>query len=55
MKTTTYYIIYISLLEENEHKEIVDLKILQFDWLGAFWPISQDHDFPEYGICTGTQ
>ena len=25
--------------------EIVDLKILQFDWLRAFWPISQEQDF----------
>ena len=26
--------------------EIVDLKILQSDWLRAFWPISQEKFFP---------
>ena len=25
--------------------EIVDLKILQSNWMGAFWPISQEQDF----------
>ena len=35
--------------------EIVDLKILQSDWLRAFWPISQKQDFSQYGICAGTQ
>ena len=31
--------------------EIVDLKILQSDWLTAFW----NKGFPKYEICTGTQ
>ena len=35
--------------------EIVDLKILQSDWLRAFWPISQKQDFSQYRICAGTQ
>ena len=30
--------------------KIVDLKILQSDWLGAFWPISQEQDFSQYRI-----
>ena len=60
MKTTTYCIIYINLLDENDHvlhhlhklvegkrpqRKIVDLKILKSDWLRAFWLISQDQDF----------
>ena len=28
---------------------------MQSDWLGAFWPISQEQDFSKYGICVGTQ
>ena len=32
--------------------EIVDLKILQSDWLSAF---SQIQDFPKYKMCAGTQ
>ena len=35
--------------------EIFDLKILQSDWLRAFWPISQEQDFPKHRICLGTQ
>ena len=35
--------------------EIVDLKILQSDWMRAIWPISQKHDFSQYRICAGTQ
>ena len=31
--------------------EIVDLKILQFDWVRKFWPISQEQDFSQYRIC----
>ena len=27
--------------------EIVDLKILQSDWLRAFWPISQEQNFSQ--------
>ena len=27
--------------------EIVDLKILQSDWLRAFWPISHEQDFSQ--------
>ena len=34
---------------------MVDLKILQSDWLRAFWPISQEKDFPKHSICAGTQ
>ena len=35
--------------------EIVDLKILQSDWLRAFWPISQKQDCSQYKICAETQ
>ena len=35
--------------------EIADLKILQSDWLRAFWPISPEQDFFQYWICAGTQ
>ena len=31
-------------------RDMVDLKILQSDWPRAFWPISQEPDFPKYGI-----
>ena len=34
--------------------EILDLKILQSDWLRAFWPISQEKYFSKYRICAGT-
>ena len=27
-------------------EEIIDLKILQSDWLRAFWPVSEGQDFP---------
>ena len=36
-------------------EEIVDLEVLQSDWLKAFWPISQEQDFFRYRICAGTQ
>ena len=35
--------------------EIVDLKILQSDWLRAFWPTSLEQDFSQYRICARTQ
>ena len=28
-------------------REIVDFKILQYDWLRAFWYISQEQDFSQ--------
>ena len=32
--------------------EILDLKILQSDWLRAFWPISQEQDFSQiWDLC----
>ena len=34
-------------------REIVDLKVLQSDWLRAFWPKSQEEDFSQYRICAG--
>ena len=27
--------------------EIVHLEIMQFDWLGVFWPTSQEQDFSQ--------
>ena len=30
--------------------ETVDLEILQSDWLGAFWSISQEQNFCQYRI-----
>ena len=35
--------------------EIVDLKILQSDWLRAFGLYLQNKIFPKYRICSGTQ
>ena len=35
--------------------EMVDLKILEYDLLRPFWPISQKQDFPKYRICAGRQ
>ena len=35
--------------------EIVDLKILQSDWLRAFWPTSQEKIFPKNCIFAETQ
>ena len=33
-------------------RDIVDLKILQSDWLNAFWPISHEPDFSQVGdLC----
>ena len=33
--------------------KMVDLKILQSDWLRAFWPLSQEQDFPQiYHFCS---
>ena len=38
------------------YRDIVDLKILQPDWPGEFWAISQEPDFYlKYGICTRMQ
>ena len=31
--------------------KIVDLKILQSNWLRALLPISQEQDFSQYSIC----
>ena len=36
-------------------RDIVDLKILQSDWLTAFWPISQEPDFSQVqDLCKNT-
>ena len=35
--------------------ETVDLEILQSDWLGAFWSISQEQNFCQYRICAEIQ
>ena len=35
--------------------EILDLKILQSDWLRAFWPISQEKVFQKSRISAETQ
>ena len=35
--------------------ETIDLKILQSDWLRAFWTISQELGFSKYRICGRTQ
>ena len=35
--------------------EIVDFKIVQSDWLRAFWPLSQEQDFSRYRSCARTQ
>ena len=34
----------VSLISSGK---IIDLKILQSDWLRAFWPISQEQGFSE--------
>ena len=46
-------LIYVNLHQEAKNQAIsficfgdmVDLKILQFDWLRTFWPISQEQKF----------
>ena len=35
--------------------EIVDFKIVQSDWLRAFWPLSQEQNFSRYRSCARTQ
>ena len=36
-------------------RDIVSLKILQSDWLRAFWPISQEPDFSQvWDLCKNT-
>ena len=35
--------------------EMVDLKILELDWLRPFWHLSQLQDFSKYRICAKTQ
>ena len=36
-------------------RDIVNLKILQFDWLRAFWPISKESDFSQvWDLCKNT-
>ena len=36
-------------------RDIVNLKILQSDWLRAFWPISQEPDFSQvWDLCNNT-
>ena len=36
-------------------RDIVNLKILQSDWLRAFWPISQEPDFSQvWDLCKNT-
>ena len=34
--------------------EIVDLKILQSDWLRAFWPRSPEKKISQYDLCRNT-
>ena len=34
--------------------EMVDLKILQSEWLRAFWPISQERDLSQIEDCRNT-
>ena len=61
-KIVNQLLICVSLYQHAKNKaassicsgEILDLKILQSDWLRAFWPISQQQDFPKYRICLGT-
>ena len=36
-------------------RDLVDLKILQSDWPRAFWPISQEPDYPQtWNLCKDT-
>ena len=35
--------------------KMVDLQILQSDWLRAFWPLSQEQNFSKYRICARKQ
>ena len=36
-------------------RDIVNLKVLQSDWLRAFWPISQEPDFSQvWDLCKNT-
>ena len=36
-------------------RDIVNIKILQSDWLRAFWPISQESEFSQvWDLCKNT-
>ena len=35
--------------------EVINLKMLQSDWVRAFWSNLQKEIFPKHGICSGTQ
>ena len=41
----------MSAISSLYSKDIVDLKILQSDWLRVFWFISKELDISRYGIC----
>ena len=37
-------------------RDIIDLKIIQYDWPGEFWPISQEPDFSQiWNFCKNTE
>ena len=40
-----YHHAKIQAFSSFSSRDTVDLKILQSDWLKAFWPISQEPDF----------
>ena len=41
----------MSAISSLYSKDIVDLKIVQSDWLRVFWFISNELDISRYGIC----
>ena len=62
-KFTINFLISVNLYHHPENEavsstcsgEIIDLKILQSDWLRTFWLVSQEQDFLHHRFCTGIQ
>ena len=62
-KVFKHLLIFVNLYQQEKNEavssicsgEMVDLKILQSDWLRAFWPISQEQGFFLNMICAKMQ
>ena len=62
-KKFNYILIFVNLNQDVKNqaipsicfRDIVQLEILQFEWLRGFCSISQDYEFPKNDVCTGTK